>query len=150
LDQEGKKIMGCDSQFDPPAKRGYVESFKGLTRTLVKDNGPRIETTRFPQEMVLPNWKLKENSTGQLTKDVGVPGQAGPVQVEEKTLEPLQSERPPLTEFEQKLKSLINAYSMENLSGTPDFILAEFLSHCLNAFALATRAREHWYGRRVF
>jgi hypothetical protein len=142
--------MGCDSQFDPPVKRGDVQSFQGVTRTLVNDSGPRVDTLRFPQDMVLPRWKLGENSTGQFIRDVGVPGQTGPVQMEEKALEPLQSERPPLTEFEQKLKSLINAYSMENLSGTPDFILAEFLSHCLNAFTLATRAREHWYGRRVF
>jgi hypothetical protein len=66
--------MRCDSQFDPPVKRGYVESFQGVTRTLVKDNGPRVDTLRFPQDMVLPRWKLGETSTGQFTKDVGGAG----------------------------------------------------------------------------
>ena len=70
--------------------------------------------------------------------------------VQEKEVEPLQSERPPLTAFEQDLRLLINKRSMENLSGTPDFILAEYMVHCLNAFTLATRARERWYGRKVF
>ncbi len=70
-------------------------------------------------------------------------------QVVEKKVEPLQSERPPLTAFEQDLRFLINKRSMESLSGTPDSILAEYMVHCLNAFTLATRAREQWYGRRV-
>jgi hypothetical protein len=141
--------MGCDSQFDEPKQRGDVESYQGVKR-LVKDNGPRIDTTRMATLPAPPAWKLKETSTGQFTRDFDVPGQTGPVVVEEKALEPLQSERPPLMEFEQKLKSLINKYSMENLSGTPDFILAEFMAHCLKTFNLVTRAREHWYGRRVF
>ena len=58
--------------------------------------------------------------------------------------------RLPLTAFEQKLRSLINAQSMENASNTPDYILAEYLGACLSAFNYATRAREQWYGRKVF
>lgn len=134
--------MGCDSQFDVPKK------------FLVEDKGPRIQTTVFPPDAFsstlrpVPRFQVNEDGPAQKAQGFGFPGQTGPV--EEKQLEPLQGERPPLTEFEQKLKSLINRYSMENQSGTPDFILAEYLSHCLKAFTLATRAREHWYGRRVF
>ena len=64
--------------------------------------------------------------------------------------EPNQDARPPLTEFERGLKNLLNKYSMENDSNTPDFILAEYMHACLVSFNIATRAREHWYGRRMF
>lgn len=48
--------------------------------------------------------------------------------------------------FEKELESLINRYSMESGSNTPDFILAEYMTNCLNAFHLATRHRDNWYG----
>jgi hypothetical protein len=44
--------------------------------------------------------------------------------------------------FEQRLESLINEYSKENESNTPDFILAEYMSTCLNAFSNAVYKRE--------
>ena len=49
--------------------------------------------------------------------------------------------------FRQELAALINKYSLENLSDTPDFILGEYLQGCLAAFNVATRKREKWYGR---
>ena len=49
--------------------------------------------------------------------------------------------------FQDELKSLINKCSMENGSNTPDFILAEFLSDCLNALNLAVNRRQGWFGR---
>lgn len=70
--------------------------------------------------------------------------------VQEKATEPLQLQRPPLTQFETELRKLLNGHSMENLSATPDIILAEYMVHCLNGYNLAVRARERWYGRRVF
>ena len=48
-----------------------------------------------------------------------------------------------------KLAELINHYSRENVSDTPDFLLAEYLIDCLAAFDKATRERERWYGRYV-
>lgn len=53
----------------------------------------------------------------------------------------------PKTEFERELEKLLNRYSKENGSGTPDFILAEYLNGCLEAYNLAVRTREHWHGR---
>ena len=47
--------------------------------------------------------------------------------------------------FRKDLETLINRHSMENMSDTPDFILAEFLSECLDAFDKATRARTEWF-----
>lgn len=36
---------------------------------------------------------------------------------------------------------------MENGSNTPDFMLADFLDSCLEAFDLATMRRDKWYGK---
>ena len=44
------------------------------------------------------------------------------------------------------IKGLINKYSREQDSNTPDFILAEYLVNCLDAFELASNRREVWYG----
>lgn len=52
-----------------------------------------------------------------------------------------------ISKFEQELRELINRYSIENGSDTPDFILAEYLTDCLWSWNRATRAREKWYGR---
>jgi hypothetical protein len=37
--------------------------------------------------------------------------------------------------------------SKENGSGTPDFILAQYLDGCLENFDKTITAREKWYGR---
>lgn len=49
--------------------------------------------------------------------------------------------------FEVALEELINRYSKENGSNTPDFILATFLKDCLSVFDSAVKSREQWYGR---
>jgi len=49
--------------------------------------------------------------------------------------------------FKKELEQLINKYSMENDSNTPDFILAEYLIKCLDAFNVTLQRREAWYGR---
>ena len=49
--------------------------------------------------------------------------------------------------FEAELSALINRYSQENASNTPDFILAQYLTACLAAWNTATQQRETWYGR---
>jgi hypothetical protein len=48
--------------------------------------------------------------------------------------------------FRKDLEQLINGYSMESNSHTPDFLLAQYLERCLDAFDEATRARDRWYG----
>lgn len=47
--------------------------------------------------------------------------------------------------FRKELEHLLNQYSMENTSGTPDYILAEYLSTCLEAFERATIDRDAWH-----
>ena len=62
----------------------------------------------------------------------------------------LADEREEMTgKFHSDLESLINRYSMENGSDTPDFILAGYMAGCLDAFDTAMKAREKWYGREV-
>ncbi len=48
--------------------------------------------------------------------------------------------------FEQELTALLNRHSKENFSNTPDFILAEYLTGCLEAFNKTAQARDKWYG----
>lgn len=49
------------------------------------------------------------------------------------------------TEFERELEGLINKYSSQSESDSPDFMLAEYLINCLNNFNLITRKGERWH-----
>jgi hypothetical protein len=51
------------------------------------------------------------------------------------------------TDFRKELENLINKYSKENGSDTPDFILARYLDNVLQNFDAAVKEREEWYGR---
>lgn len=57
--------------------------------------------------------------------------------------------RPPhmLSDFRKDIEGVINRYSKENGSNTPDFILAQYLTESLSAYDKAVTAREKWYGR---
>lgn len=49
-----------------------------------------------------------------------------------------------MSDFRGELNSLINRYSKENGSNTPDFILADYLIDCLRALDIAVSARDRW------
>ena len=49
-------------------------------------------------------------------------------------------------DFERDLCSLINKYSMENGSDTPDFILSEYLTNCLRSWNTCMQLRAGWRG----
>lgn len=49
--------------------------------------------------------------------------------------------------LESDVAGVLNRYSAENASDTPDFILTKYLLGCLTAFNAATHLREAWYGR---
>jgi len=51
--------------------------------------------------------------------------------------------------FRKELEELINRYSLENGSDTPDFILADYLVMCLETFDKILQLREQWYGRDI-
>lgn len=50
-------------------------------------------------------------------------------------------------DFRAELESLINRYSKENGSNTPDFVLAHFLCTQLSLFDQAVCEREKFHGR---
>ena len=54
-----------------------------------------------------------------------------------------------MSDFERELSAVINRHSKENGSSTPDFILARYLNHCLEAFNMAMRERRSWYGDKA-
>jgi hypothetical protein len=70
---------------------------------------------------------------------------ADPLRIQEADNIPCDSPAP----FAIELERLINRYSKENGSNTPDFILAKYLCNCLDAFNLASRERERWYGKEL-
>lgn len=48
--------------------------------------------------------------------------------------------------FETELRMLINKHSLEGESAdTPDFVLANYLLDCLDAFTSAVKKRNDWY-----
>ena len=49
------------------------------------------------------------------------------------------------TGFRAELQTLINRHSVENGSDTPDFILADYMADCLNAYDMAVIRRTMWY-----
>jgi hypothetical protein len=49
--------------------------------------------------------------------------------------------------FKKELTSLINRYSMENDSNTPDYVLADYLFKCLETFNESIKDRNSWYGK---
>lgn len=53
------------------------------------------------------------------------------------------------TNFMKELAALINKYSFENNSNTPDFILAEMLLGFLTVFDNTSMKREEWYGKHL-
>ena len=52
-----------------------------------------------------------------------------------------------MNKFIEELEGLINKYSLENDSNTPDFILAQYLNGCLKIFNETVNNREKWYCR---
>ncbi len=48
--------------------------------------------------------------------------------------------------FLEELTALINKHNLENGSNTPDYILADYLNHCLAIFDSTVKERSRWYG----
>jgi len=51
-------------------------------------------------------------------------------------------------DFQKELEQLINKYSKENDSDTPDFMLAEYMIRSLEMFNDIINKREMWYRRK--
>ena len=53
----------------------------------------------------------------------------------------------PSPQLVEELRCLLNRHSAENASNTPDFILADYLMRCLDAYNKAVVSRATWYNR---
>lgn len=51
----------------------------------------------------------------------------------------------PYHALEKDLTALLNSHSMERISDTPDFLLAQHMIESLRQFDQSTRARKFWY-----
>ena len=51
-------------------------------------------------------------------------------------------------QFEVELETLLNRYSKENESDTPDYVLAHYIKYSLKAYNQAVNLREEYYGRK--
>ncbi len=49
-------------------------------------------------------------------------------------------------DFRSGLVDLLNKFSRENMSNTPDWILRNYLCSCLDTFDTAVQQRDRWYG----
>ena len=49
------------------------------------------------------------------------------------------------SDFKKELAGLINKYSLENRSNTPDYLLANYLMACLDNYSHIVRNRDDWY-----
>jgi hypothetical protein len=142
-----EKQMGRDSQFDD---NNLIPEKEFRAPKLVKDRGPRINTTRFPLENCTGTTQQFPPRTINIVPLGSPETQPGPFQGQGEAVDPQSETKEEHSYFERDLTLLINKYSMENQSNTPDFILAEYLRGCLNAFSFAVRHREQWYGRKTF
>ena len=48
--------------------------------------------------------------------------------------------------FRKDLTALLNRYSKENDSNTPDYILADYVLNCMSAYNLSVQRRDIWNG----
>jgi hypothetical protein len=49
--------------------------------------------------------------------------------------------------FKKELEQLLNKYSIDNDTNTPDFILADYLTGCIKVYNKTTVKRDDWSGR---
>lgn len=54
-----------------------------------------------------------------------------------------------MSDLRSELASLLNRNCAENVSNTPDFILAQYLLDSLTAFDRAVYTRDRWYGVKL-
>lgn len=51
-----------------------------------------------------------------------------------------------MTGLREEIADVLNRHSVENRSNSPDFILAQYLERCLEAFEEGITSRDKWYG----
>lgn len=49
-------------------------------------------------------------------------------------------------ELKNELETLLNKYSVENGSDTPDFLLAQYILDCILSYQSIVTKRDKWFG----
>ena len=104
-----------------------------------EDDNPKAPEEKSKKEVVDDFHKRMMEMTGQndeVTKEADV------VEFKDDAEEAPEDSK----DFRKSLEEVINQYSKENGSDTPDFILAEYLDKCIEAFDAATKSRSEWHG----
>lgn len=65
---------------------------------------------------------------------------------EELKVQPIVLDMYKWNDFKKELAILINKYSYENGSDTPDFIVADYLAGCLEIYNATLNKRDKWWG----
>ena len=52
--------------------------------------------------------------------------------------------------FTEELQVLLNKNGIDTICNTPDYILAEYLTSCLEAYANTVQSRDTWFGFKPF
>lgn len=85
-------------------------------------------------------WNHAMTEAAEIARNYTLPGQ-GPATQQGK------EHTQPMNDLRSEIQTTLNRHSAENGSNTPDFMLADYLLACLEAFDRTVRARESWYGR---
>lgn len=94
-------------------------------------------------ELDVSEWVIKDELGFYPCKDEVI--RSNNIELTDEMIELLREEMEPKS-FHQELVKLLNKHSMENYSGTPDWILAEFIMASLRGWDLGVRLRSEWRG----
>lgn len=105
-----------------------------------------VDSIKQWRPVYIGEWILSDNDEWITVTDEWI--RVNCVELDEEMLELIRREEEPKT-FHQDLTAMLNHHSMENLSGTPDFILANYLHRCLETYNATILARAEWRGERI-
>lgn len=108
------------------------------------------ETQTYLEELGYKRYYLPDNPNQRVTKVLVEPNtNFGDAWRAFARSEEVQDRSHPDGAFQEKMTSLLNSFSAESPSGTPDFILAQFLTRVLQEFNEAVSRRAEWRNEPV-
>lgn len=123
-----------------------------LSDNLYKKEDPKpkgelwVESARRRRPVYIGEWIVQDEESFISVTDEWMTLNC--VKLDEETLAILRQQEEPKT-FGQELVELLNKHSMENYSGTPDWVLGNFLEMVLRQFDCAVKLRADWRGESV-
>ncbi len=130
--------MAFQLMFDSERRISYLLQISPQEKSIQNNSNcfyyinSEIENCEFEKEL-LNIWKNQESNINKLTEQIG-DFQNKTIYVDDLKIQAEIEKREKFECFESELEQLINKYSLENGSNTPDFILASFLAKQLLLF----------------